>query len=373
MPRTSFMMREGTLFQQHRTGTALVISVLCALILAVPASATGARTRARPVLDTDLASNFGMLAQQRPWRCVEQEADDVPRTGWTGGTAECAWQNHLRMRQWSGPASLAKDGCVSAQARWWAWLRGAAAPAGTPASWRSTWTAQRLVEQGAAQQRIAIIQRLPDGRWRVTEWRWQPSARAATRRWQQGRWNLLVLRASQLAGAVDAPQGPVEARMLRSTLEQHIGNRVAEIGTQSWQWETDGLCLGVDALGLGQQIMQLPYNADDSRMEQRAAMQLQLARRYPKATWLTDFSLVPFSAHARGGAKFYAIWIEQAILKGQLWIPTKGNGPLVRVRITTAPAAAPARGPDPQAIARAEQVVQRELAGLASRWANAHE
>lgn len=361
------------MFQQHRTGTILAIGVLCALILAVPAGATGSRNRTRPVLETDLASNFGMLAQQRPWRCVEQDADDVPRTGWTSGTAECAWQNRLRIRQWSGPASQAKSGCVSEQARWWAWLRGAAAPVGTSASWRSTWTAQHLVDHGTAQQRIAILQRLPEGRWRVTEWRWQPSPRPATRRWQQGRWDLLVLRAAQFAAPGDAPQGPVEARMLRSVLEQHIGNRVAEIGSQSWQWETDGLCLGVDALGLGQQIMQLPYNADDSRMEQRAAMQLQLARRNPKATWLTDFSLVPVSAHARGGAKFYAIWIEQAILKGQLWIPTKGNGPLVRVRITTALAAVPGRQSDPQAIARAEQVIQRELAALASRWADAHE
>jgi hypothetical protein len=104
---------------------------------------------------------------------------------------------------------------------------------------------------------------------------------------------------------------------------------VAEIGSQSWRWKADGVCLNVGALGLGQQLMQLPYAIDDNRLEQRAAMQLQLARRYPMATWLANFS----------------------------------------VRLTTplAPTS------DPQAVARAGQVVHGELVGLASRWEAAHE
>jgi hypothetical protein len=217
------------------------------------------------------------------------------------------------------------------------------------------------------------VRRLLNGEWGVTEWRWNPSTRAATRRWQESRWKLLAARAQQFRAPVEAEHGPLEARMLRSVLESNLAHRVGEIGSHSWRWQADGLCLNVDAAGLGQQIMQLPYSADDSRLEQRAAMQLQLARRYPKATWLTEFGLVPAAARARGGAKFHAIWIEHATLKGQLWIPTKGNGPLVRLRITTALPVRPGGEPDPQLVARAEQVMQHELTGLASRWAAEHE
>ena len=229
------------------------------------------------------------------------------------------------------------------------------------------------MDERGPEKRIVILRRLTNGEWSGTEWRWTPSLRAATRHWQEGRWKLLAERAAQLRGPSEAPQGPVETRMLHGVLEANLGNRIGEIGSHGWQWLANGLCLNVDALGLGQQIMQLPYAVDDSRLEQRAAMQLQLARRYRKATWLTDFSLIPAAPQARGGAKFYAIWIEQASLKGQLWIPTKGNGPLVRLRITTALPAPAAEQPDPQVVARAAQVMQRELTGLASRWAAAYE
>ena len=365
----TFILREvAPLSQQLRAcGMALSLCLLGALALlaAVPASAAAKRRAAAPA---DVAVDFRALAQQRPWACTEPAAADGPRTGWEGGAAECAWQNRLRMRRWSGMGGTLKDGCVSAQAQWWAWLRAA-----SPAAWRSAWAGQSMMDERAAEKRIVIVRRMPDGEWSVTEWRWKPSTRAATRRWQEGRWNLLAARAEQLRAPVEAQQGPLEARMLRSVLESHLDDRFGEIGNQAWRWQADGLCLHVDAAGLGQQIMQLPYSADDSRMEQRAAMQLQLARRYPNATWLSEFGLVPAAARARGGAKFQAIWLEQATLKAQLWIPTKGHGPLVRLRITTALPATAGGQADPQAIARAQQVVQQELARLASRWAAQHE
>jgi hypothetical protein len=119
--------------------------------------------------------------------------------------------------------------------------------------------------------------------------------------------------------------------------------------------------------------LNLPYVLDDSRMEQRAAMQLQLARRYPKATWLTPFSLVPRPPNVRSGAKYYALWQEDGVVKGQLWIPTKDQGSLLRARITTSLPGAPAGARDPQLISRVRQVVQRELAALAARWTYEHE
>ena len=365
--RFTFIPQEvARLSQQLRPGyTAIPLCLMGVLawLAAVPASALALRPRAAP---DDVVMNLRDLAQQRPWTCAEAARLDAPRTGLAGGVAECAWQNRWRMRHWRGRADAATNACISSQAQWWAWLR-------APVPWRTAWAGHSFIEDGATQQRIVIVQRLENGEASVTEWRWNPSPRSATRRWQQGRWKLLAARAEQLRAPVEADYGPLESRMLRSVLASHLAKRVGEIGNQTWRWQAEGLCLTVDALGLGQQIMQLPYAADDSRMEQRAAMQLQLARRYPKATWLTEFGLVPAAARARGGAKFQAVWLEQASLKGQLWIPTKGNGPLVRLRITTALPVAAGGHAQPQAIARAEQVLQQELTGLASRWAAEHE
>ncbi len=342
----------------------------CAALL-FQAVAGGAAAHALPA--ADVAADVRGLAQQRPWRCAQQAEADVPHTGWRASAVECAWQERLRVRSWSGPGERHKGACVSAQAQWWAWSRAAspAAPGGA-VPWHAAWAAHSMVDDSGAEKRVLILRRLAAGDWSVPEWRWQPSPRAATRRWQEGRWKLLVARAAQLRATPAVAAGAPEERMLHQVLDANLAGRVAEIGQQSWQWLADGQCLGVDAAGLGQQIMQLPYAADDSRMEQRAAMQLQLARRYPKATWLTEFRLVPASLRARGGAKFYAVWMEQHVIKGQLWIPTRGNGPLVRVRITTAlpTAAGPA---DAQVVARAEQLLTRELSALAGRWVAEHE
>ena len=318
---------------------------------------------------SDVASDFARLSQQRPWVCQQQERIAIPDTGWQGGTAECAWQNRLRMRRWSGQSGIAAGHCVSTQAHWWAWARGLAGlPAAVPAAWRSAWQGQVLVKDGEQEKMIVLLRALPDGAWSATEWRWNPSPRLATRRWQQERWRLLAVRVGQFSQLPEAAAGAQEARMLRTSLEANLDGRAGEIGSQDLQWKSDGLCLAVDAVGLGQQLMQLPYSLDDSRAEQRAAMQLQLARRYPKATWLTPFSVMPAAPNARGGAKFFAVWLDSPILKGQLWIPTKGGGPLVRLRITTALQAS-----DPQTVARAEKVIERELMGLAARWAHDHE
>jgi len=362
------------MFQQLAAGgTAIWISFafIMATGIAFPSGAA-ASAQSRLAILSDPAADFRTLAQQRPWTCTEQNLIDVPSLDWAGGTAKCVWQDRLRMRQWSGSGAYGNRACVSSQAKWWTWARSAGSTA-HPAAWRSTWVSHSLIDERGPEKRIVILRRMTNGEWSGAEWRWKPSLRGATRRWQEGRWKLLAERAAQLHAPSEAPQGPAETRMLHGVLDANLGNRAGEIGPHGWQWLANGLCLNGNALGLGQQILQLPYAVDDSRLEQRAAMQLQLARRYPKATWLTDFNLIPAAPKTRGGAKFYAVWIEQASLKGQLWIPTKGNGSLVRLRITTALPAPAAGHPDPQVVARAAQVMQRELTGLASRWAATHE
>lgn len=316
-----------------------------------------------------MTADFRALAQQRPWQCKAPAVRAVPATGWSAGRTGCAWQDRLQMRTWSGPGALPGSNCVNAQAAWWAWARGqGAAPAAWPAAWNSAWTSQSLRDDSGPVKRIVMLLLLPDGKWNATEWRWNPSPRAATRAWQQQRWNALAARAEQ----VGQQAGTRQAGMLHKVLEWNLGTRPAELAGDVLRWQADGLCLQVDPASPGAQQLQfqLPYSADDSRQEQRSAMQLQLARRYPKASWLTPFSLVPAARHARGGAKFYALWAQGAVLKGQLWIPTKGDGPLVRLRITTDLPAAPA---NPETLARSRQVLERELMSLASRWAVAYE
>ncbi len=356
----------------HAAGLPRSFSLLCVALtvgVATPGTAIGsAKARAEPT------SDFRTLAAQRPWACTAQADPVMPDTAWIAAPAQCAWQNRLQMRQWRGVGGNQKAACVSVQAQWWAWLRPRTpGSSGSSAAWRSNWTAQSMIDESGPEKRIVILQLASSGQWNATEWRWTPSLRAATRRWQEGRWKLLVARAEQIRAAALVPQAAPEGRLLRNVLEATLANRVSEIGDQSWQWHADGFCLRVDAAGLGQQIMQLPYRVDDSRLEQRAAMQLQLTRRYPKATWLTDFTLVPAAAHARGGAKFYAVWLEQATLKGQLWIPTRSDGPLVRLRITTTLPVSSGGQPATATIERAEQVVTRELTGIATRWASQYE
>lgn len=363
---------------QHAANAGRTFLFLCACLfsLAWPQESVAAPKAARSaVVSADVATDFRLLAQQQPWICADEQANGAAGGSWTDRPAECAWQNRLRMRSWNGQGGLQPGSCVSAQAHWWAWAR-AAIPAavGVPAAWRSAWLTQSVIEEGGPRKRIVIIRHLENGEWNVTEWRWTPSARAATRRWQEGRWNLLVTRAAQLRQAAEPEYGPPQARKLRAVLEANLGARVGEIGSHTWQWKADGLCLHVDAVGLGKPLMHLPYALDDSRLEQRAAMQVQLARRYPKAIWLSPFNLLPAPANGtRGGAQFHAMWLEGPVLKGQLWIPTRGDGPLVRLRVTTVLPSAPDGQPDAPALERARQVLQRELLALAARWASEHD
>lgn len=316
----------------------------------------------------DIERDFSALAQQRPWQCAVQEAVPAPASDWRARPDQCAWQDRLRMRRWSGAASAQGAACVSEQARWWAWARNRPGmPAALAPAWRTSWQAQSAHGATSAEERIVIIRRAPDGQWSATEWRWNPSPRAATRRWQAGRWALLAARAAQARPPAEAGNGAREARMLRTVIEGNLGKRPGELANDVWRWPADGLCLRVDVPGLGPQQLQLPYAVDDSRLEQRAAMQLQLARRYPKAQWLIPFRLLARAPQAKGGAKFYAVWLEEGTLKGQLWIPTKGDGQLVRVRIDTV--VAPAQS-DPT---QAQGIVERELIALATRWAQVHE
>lgn len=288
------------------------------------------------------------------------------------------------MRQWLGPVGALPGECVSVQARWWGWARHSAAPgAHHPVAWQSSWTSQSLVDESGAEKRVLLMQPVGGGRWSTTEWRWLPSARLATRRWQESRWAQLKARVASFRQQAEPAAGSREMRVLREVLLANVGSRVAEISGDVLNYQASGLCLQIDAASPGQQQLQVPYLPEDSRLEQRAAMQLQLARRFPRAVWLTPFTLIPARPAARGGAKFYAAWVEGAVMNGQLWIPTKSDGPLVRLRITTvlprsvagqlALQQADALQADTPAVTAARQVLTTELMRLANGWTSSYE
>lgn len=344
-----------------RTGSLSIL--LCTVLLSAAAqgAAKGHPASARKAVQAaaTIEADFAALASQKPWACRAQSKPPAMPAGWTAEADRCAWQERLRMRRWSGPGDVADNACLSRQAHWWAWARANAVSAPGPSAWRSEWQAHSLDDSAAVEKRIMILQRAQDGRWNVTEWRWDPSPRPDTRRWQEGRWALLVARAAALRQPVQR-----ETQTVAAILDANIGARAGETTQQRWQWEAGGMCLRSDLATLGPQQLQLPYSVDDSRLEQRSAMQLQLARRYPKANWLTPFRLVPGKRRAGGGARFYAIWVDAKVLKGQLWIPVKGDAPMVRVRID----APVAPGTTPETLARMGSVLELELAALAGQW-----
>lgn len=361
-----------------RTRRAVGFGLVASLLIMASWATTVHAARSAPAAPPrgmDIGDDFRALAQQRPWRCAVAPSGPVPATGWTSEAPLCAWQDRLRMQSWSGPGLPQGSTCVSAAAAWWSWIRGKdAAPL-----WHAAWPANSARDDSGAIKRIVLIREVSQGEWKVTEWRWSPSPRLATRAWQLSRWNALAARAEQFRQTVLA-SGTQETRMLNQVLEANLRHRPAERNGDVLTWQTDGLCLKVDAAAPGAQQLQLPYSADDSRLEQRAAMQLQLARRFPKATWLSTFNLVPTARHARGGAKFFAVWVDGGAIKGQLWMPTRGDGPLLRVRIATrvpANAATATLTPadlagDPAVVLR-RQVIERELKNVAALWASTYE
>jgi hypothetical protein len=318
----------------------------------------------------NLVTDFAALAQQGPRKCTPENPSARQVAGWKIDRVECAWQNRLQVRRWSMVPGTPAASCVSPQAQWWASVRGAS---GAPPAWRTRWSARSLEDASGADKRIALIERSASGQWSATEWRWSPSTREATRRWQEGRWKLLATLVGGLNQPADAGADTRETRMLQAAWEKNLGSRAGEIGGEFWRWQADGLCLRTDSVGPAQQLSHIPYSLEDSRLEQRSAMQLQLARRYPKAVWLTPFRLVPAPAQAKGGAKYDAVWIENTELKGQLWIPTKGDGPVVRLRVNSTLPAQAGEKPNPDVVSAAARTVERELAALANRWTAEHD
>ncbi len=336
----------------------IAAALLLALLGATPVQAAPARL--------DPVTDFRALAQQDPWTCPQPGAVQT-RAG--DSDAACAWQNRLRKQSWRlGDGASAS--CLSPQARWWTQAQAALPPTALRSVWDRRWSGQTLRFAASEEQRLLLLERGRDGQWQATEWRWNPNPRPATRRWQEGRWNVLVeavaRRQAQAAGAAQPDAG-----RLQPVLRRVLGARPGEFGADGLRLETAGrLCLQVGNPLPGQSKLPLSYSPNDSRLEQRAAMHLQLSRQHPEAKWLTPFKMLDMPANLPSGAKFLATWSDGATLNSQLWMPAKDNNATLRLRASIRLA----RGQnDAATLWQARQALERELAAVAVQWAVAYE
>lgn len=331
---------------------------------AAPKTHPAARKDAPPAVIHPIV-DFDHLSGARARAC---EAPSEPRLAAMGEPSQrqCAWSGRLEMQYWRAIPAPA-GACLPPAAI--AWHRLATTAQANPGPWNAAWNGQALVSGNDARQQALAVWRAGDGSWSAVLWRWQPSPKPDTRAWQETHWKDLVQAAQAISAANPAP---APAPLLQAWLEATAAKpRVLE--GDSWLWVAQNSCLSMQTEGIGQAKLHLPYSRDDARLEQRSAMQVQLARRFPDAKWLHPFDLLdPAVPGARSSAKFIAVWKQGGAVQGQLWMPLRDDGGVVRARITSRLAQTPAARGDDAIKARAE-LLEHELTALAHAWEAHHE
>lgn len=356
------LLLSNLLFNNFNPPLPAALAALALLTLyPVPSLATEA---ANPI---QLVDDFGTLSTVRPRPCQDQTTA-APVEGWSALPSQCAWQGLLRFERWTAKP-VADNPCVSPAAYWWAAARQRIRP-GSFGAWQAHWTSQIIRNDSGDVKELALIRQHQDGSWSASAWRWTPSERLPTRLWQQGRWAALAAQAGQLAQASRIPAAAPAAPVFQ-TWEQYLIAHPAEIRNDVGFWPLHGRCMVLDTVGIAESRFQLPYLLADSRLEQRSAMQLQLARRHPKASWLRTFRALPVDPDAQHErANYIAIWRDKDWIRGQLWLPTKRSGPVMRLRLATAAPAPPA---GKAALDATANLIESELGGLARSWRQAHD
>ncbi len=340
----------------------LASCLLLAGALCTPQSQAAARKPARAA--PPAVVDFDKLSGARAAGCNAAPAG-------LGGMGEpslrrCAWSQHLEMLYWQTIPDV-PNSCLPTAALAWQRLHGASGLAGAAPPWSAGWSGHALLAQDKTRQQAGALWRRADGQWSAVLWRWRPSERLATRNWQAGHWNKVVAAVK----AVDAGSPLTPVSPLLAAWQDATRGKPRLFAGDAARWSSGGACLDLRTAGIGQSQLHLPYSRDDARLEQRSAMQVQLARRYPDAEWIKPFALLePATPGARSGAKFVAVWKEGATLQGQLWITLRDDAGIVRARIAT-DLPAGARADEPLKLRAA--LVERELAALAHAWEARHE
>ncbi|MGZ8301159.1 MAG: hypothetical protein ACXW2U_00490 [Telluria sp.] len=355
----------GSSSNLYRACRLALITALAALLVQPATAHPTARRKVAGAID------FEAAASHRPRLCQADTETGAGPAGWKPLPAQCVWQGRLVMRRWQAPAADAAGACTTREAAWLAWQRPRIGldTGDAGAAWRKEWTTQALSgKSGNGAERLAIIEMQGGAALVATEWTWSPSPRAATRVWQRGRWDKLAASADKLRAPAAAPDALLDA------WEKNLDGRPGDVAPGSWRWASEGRCLRMTALAPSQAPLPLPYAREDARLEQRTAMQIQLARRYPGATFLAPFRLLDVAPDARrAGAKYAAVWTEGKAVTGQLWIPRKDDAPALRVQVV---AALPARHDTPTGLAArtgAARAIEHELARMAAIWSASHE
>ncbi|RZA34053.1 MAG: hypothetical protein EOP92_17650 [Lysobacteraceae bacterium] len=354
MPRTVI-----SLSSRSALATAMAGALAFGLLHAPRALAAERKSAPPPVAD------FSRLSGSRAGACTAPDDPALAAMG-TPTLRHCAWSQHLEMLYWQDvPAN--PNTCMPAPAI--AWHRLGAGVRAVLRPWSAAWSGQSLLVQTGDTVQAGMVWRQEGGQWSVVLWRWRPSERIPTRNWQAGHWK----KVAEAVRAVDAANpAPGRTPLMTAWLEATNG-KPRMLSPDAWRWVSEGACLDLRTASLGQAQMHLPYSRDDARLEQRSAMQVLLARRFPQAEWLRNFSLIePAISGDRTGAKFLAVWKEGATVTGQLWMPMRDDGGVVRARLSSDVAGGSAAALQDAAKARAV-LTERELSRLAHAWEARHE
>ncbi len=338
------------------------LAPIAAAMLALCASPSQAAAR-KPAPPE--AADFSRLSGSRAGDCTAPVDAGLAKLG-APTMRHCAWSRHLEMLYWEALPDTPNT-CLPTPAI--AWHRLGAGAGAVLRPWSAAWSGQSLLVQAGGLVQAGKVWRRENGQWSAVLWRWRPSDRLPTRNWQAGHWNSVALAVRAVDAANPAPsRTPLMTAWLDAT-----NGKPRLLGADNWRWLSDGACLDLRTASLGQAQLHLPYSRDDARLEQRSAMQVLLARRFPAAEWLRPFTLIePAISGDRTGAKFLAVWKEATGVHGQLWMPLRGDGGIVRARISSELAAGAA--PAMQEAAKARAVLtERELGALAHAWEARHE
>lgn len=363
------------------------VSAIAALVLlgAWHAAPLQAAMRKPATPATPAVADFQRLSGARGANCTAPSAAAFSGLG-AASLRRCAWSEHVEMLYWDRLPDSAPNlplACLPPPAAAWHQLGAATGTGAAIPAWNASWTGHALLGEGTGAgkgagkgagtgvgtgvQHAGALWRRADGHWSAVLWRWRPSARPDTRAWQARQWSRVTAAVQSIGSA--GPAQPAPSPLLAAWLDATRGKPRVLAG-DAGRWSSAQACLDIRTAGIGQAQMHLPYSRDDARLEQRSAMQVQLARRFPAAEWLRPFTLIePGRPGARTGAKFYALWKEGKILNGQIWITLPDDGGIVRARMSTAVPANGKSGAGAEELVHARALqLERELAALAHAW-----